>query len=157
MSCDIMPAFTPLHLNDVLSPDSDIWTQSTPCTGSTVPFATKKDITDAYLLMKRSAEEQALLTMEMHNSLDYWKRCITNLKKTIDTARCKDDLYSHGVASLLQQHLWKIELTHSKAEAAFQDILLPSLDHPCSSTMEEQESDSSVTDWSDDGEDDSDN
>ena len=87
---------------------------------STVPSSLKKDITDAYLLMKRCEEELELLTSEMNNALEYWRKCAEYIKQGIDDARADSrSQYSCGVASLLQQRLWVIELTYSRAQAAF--------------------------------------
>ena len=83
--------------------------------------------------MKRCEEELELLTAEMHNALDYWRKCAECIKQAIDTVKAdSSSQYSHGVASLLQQHLWVIELTYSRAQAAFEDILSPA---ECSSTV----------------------
>ena len=54
---------------------------------STVPSSLKKDITDAYLLMKRCEEELELLTSEMNNALEYWRKCAECIKQGIDDAR----------------------------------------------------------------------
>ena len=89
----------------------------------TKPSIVKKDITDSYLLMKRYVEEQKLLTAEMQNTLEYWSKCAGCVKQKIDAARCNSDQYSRGVTSLLQQHLWMIELTNCNAHAAFGTIL----------------------------------
>jgi hypothetical protein len=133
ISSEITPSFPPLSLSDVLSPDSDIWTKHAQLeANSTVPSSLKKDITEAYLLMKRCEEELELLTAEMHNALEYWKKCIDCIKNSIDDAKAdSSSQYSRGVASLLQQHLWVIELTYSRAQAAFGDIISPA---ECSSS-----------------------
>ena len=124
VSSEISPSFSPLLLSDVLSPDDDIWKQHEwHHTNSTVPSSLKKDITDSYLHMKRCEEEQKLLTAEMQNTLEYWSKRAVRVKQKIDAARCNSDQYSRGVTSLLQQHLWMIELTNSNAHAAFGTIL----------------------------------
>ena len=83
----------------------------------------KKDITEAYLLMQRSREEQQLLTVEMRNALDFWNSCAQSLQEGIDSMRSKTDLYSRGAASTLQQNLWTIDYIRSRAEAAFQILV----------------------------------
>ena len=61
--------------------------------------------------------------VEMRNALDFWNSCAQSLQESIDSMRSKTDLYSSGAASTLQQHLWVIDYTRSRAEAAFQPIL----------------------------------
>lgn len=61
---------------------------------------------------------------------------------------CESDSsqYSMGVASLLQQRLWVIDLTHSRAQAAFGNITSASSE---SLNVSDQDSDSSDSDiWS---------
>ena len=83
----------------------------------------KKDITEAYLLMQRSKEEQQLLTVEMRNALDFWNSCAQSLQEGIDSMKSKTDLDSRGAASTLQQHLWTIDYLRSRAKAAFQILV----------------------------------
>ena len=124
VSSEVEPYFSPLLFSDVLSPDSNLWMQYAQHeANSTVPSSLKKDITDAYLLMKR-CEELELLTSEMNNALEYWRKCAECIKQGIDDARADSrSQYSCGVASLLQQRLWVIELTYSRAQAAFGYVL----------------------------------
>lgn len=73
--------------------------------------------------MKRCEEEQKLLTAEIHNTLEYWAKRADCVKQQIDAVRCNTSQYARGVTSLLQQHLWAIELTYSNAQAVFRNIL----------------------------------
>ena len=123
VSSHILPSLSPLNLQDVLSPDDIFWTQYIPSTSCRLPFTMKKDITEAYLLMQRSKEEQQLLTVEMRNALDFWNSCAQSLQEGIDSMKSKTDLYSRGAASTLQQHLWTIDYLRSRAKAAFQILV----------------------------------
>ena len=70
----------------------------------------------------------------MSNALDYWRKCAESIKQGID-AIISDSVisqYSKGVASILQQRLWAIELTTSKAQSSFHNI--SSTDESSSST-----------------------
>ena len=145
VSSHIQPSFSPLHLHDVLSPDSIFWTQDMPSTSCTLPFTVKKNIIEAYLLMQRSEEEQQLLTTEIRNAIDFWNGCAVTLQESIDSMKSKTDLYSCGAASILQHHLWAIDFVRSQAEAVFQTI--PITENHCSAAVQAtlQESDSSDT------------
>ena len=125
VSSEISTSFSPLILSDVLPADADIWQKYSPDTSTPVhvPLSVKKDITDAHFLMKRCEEELQLLTAEMHNSLTHWVNCAESIKESIATLRSDSSQYSRGLTSLLQQRLWVIELTHSRAQDAFGDIL----------------------------------
>ena len=57
-------AFVPLHLEDVLSPESEFW-QCPQATASEIPVNIKRDIIEAHLLLKRCDEELMLLRNEM--------------------------------------------------------------------------------------------
>ena len=129
VSSEISASFSAIPLTDVLSPEAEIWERLAPSlldtnpSSTAVPFSLKKDISDAHFLLKRCEEELQLLTAEMHNALGYWVKCVDCIKQNIETVRSDSSQYSRGVTSLLQQRLWVIELTHSKAQSAFRNIL----------------------------------
>ena len=127
ISSEIYPLFSPLQLSDILSPDSEMWQKPRSGATSNVPPSLKKDITDAYLMKKRCDEELQLLTTEMHNALDYWRRSAECIKDNIEALRSNSDsdMYSRGLISLLQKRLWVIELTSSKAQVVFSNIISP--------------------------------
>lgn len=155
VSSDISPSFSPLSLTDVLSPDAEIWQkhalEDISTTNTTIPLSLKKDITDAYLLMKRCEVELHLLSTEMHTALTYWQKSADNIKQNINAMKSDSSQYSMGVASLLQQRLWVIDLTHSRAQAAFGNIISASSLSASSESLNvsDQDSDSSDSDISD--------
>ena len=144
-------------MTDFLSPEAEIWDPEklapslldTNQCSTDVPFILKKDITDAHFLLKRCEEELQLPTAEMHNALECWLKCVDCIKQNIDAVRSDSNQYSRGVASLLQQRLRVIELTHCKAQSAFGNIL--SGYSPCNAPYDLHESDlsDSETDNSD--------
>lgn len=150
VSTDISPCFSPLLLTDILSPDNKIWHQYTHGTSSTVPPGVKKDITDAYLLKQRCEEELQLLTAEMTNALDYWRKCADCMKQSISAMNSKSTQYTRGATSLLQQRLWVVELAHSKAQSAFTNILSPVPSECPTSTVHHDLHDSDFSESEDD-------
>ena len=79
-------AHIPICLEEALLPDSDFWqTVHVAMPGSSaLSWSTKKDITSAYLLKKRSEEELCLLKEEMQNVLVYcrqFKELLNNLTR----------------------------------------------------------------------------
>ena len=118
------------------------WTQDRPYTSSSVPFTVKKNIIEAYLLMKRSKEEQQLLIIEMKTALEFWSGRVESLRERISTANSTNDLYSRGAAAIIQQHLWITDLTRSRAEAAFQSIFDQLSQHTLTESDESSDTDS---------------
>ena len=62
-------------LQEVLCPDAKFWEQSELSTMATT-WDTKKDLIQAYLMLKRSEEELALLEKEKLNTLEYWSKAV---------------------------------------------------------------------------------
>ena len=76
--------------------------------------------------MKRCEEELSLISTEMHNTLDYWRKYAESIKQSSNASATESSCqYSRGVISLLQQYLLVIELSYSRAQAAFGSILSP--------------------------------
>ena len=157
VSSEISAFFSAIPLTDVLSPEAEIWDPEkfapslldTNQSSTAVPFSLKKYMMHAHFLLKRCEEELHFLTAEMHNTLEYWLKCVDCIKQNIEAMKSDSSQYSRGVASLLQQRLQVIELTHSKAQSAFGNIL--SGYSPCNTPYDLHESDlsNSETDTSD--------
>ena len=93
-------------LAEVLSPDSDFW--KTPPPQSLSPHLSqdlswdvKKDITQAYLLIKRS-EELDLLSEEKNNVLSYWVKQKVIIIQQIDDSHivAEDSCTPHSTGSV---------------------------------------------------------
>ena len=96
-------AVVPLCLDDVLSPESEFW-QCPRATASEIPVNIKRDIIEAYLLLKRCDEELVLLRSEMHNVIDYYdvkeKKIISVLQKFTGNELTQ---FQRGCISLLKK------------------------------------------------------
>ena len=73
---------------------------------------------------------------------------IRDKKLNIDAMKSDLSQYSMGVASLLQKRLWVIDLTHSRAQAAFGNIISASSLSASSESLNvpDQSSDSDISD-----------
>ena len=147
----INDAHVPICVEEALLPDSDFWQTVAMPSSSPLSWSTKKDITSAYLLKKRSEEELRLLKGEMQNVLVYCRQFEELLNNLIDNTRSSVDQYSKGLASLLLKKLEDVRLYHSTAEATFTKVegLLPSTessDNESESSDEDTDSDSSDED-----------
>lgn len=100
----------PRAISDVLSPTSYFWggTASNKTDSSSVPYKMKKDIIQAFMLMKRSKEELELLKDDMCASVSYWfsrTECIANRMAELD----QDDNFSRGARCLLTKLKWEAD------------------------------------------------
>ena len=127
---------------EIFSLDSDFW-QPTVNSSSRLPWSTQKEITSAYLLMKRTGEELTLLREEVERVLMYCRQQKELLARKIHHTRSSKEQYSRGLISLLVQKLADVELYHSKAVATFAKVdgLLTSSE-TIPSTCRDYESDS---------------
>ncbi len=111
-------------LQEVLSPDSEFWSSQTlllpvsesMSSHSSISWEKKKEMTQAYLLIKRSNEELCLLSEEKQNTIDYW----TEMKDSIEhclvaCAKQPQTLYSEGSIALLKKLLFEVEYSRSNA------------------------------------------
>ena len=111
-------------LEEVLSPDSGFWNnQQSPAISSvldTLSWDGKKDIIQAYLLVKRSEEELSLLAEEKCNTLAYWgqQRDLIN-KHITSTTEDSSTQYSAGSIALLKKLLREVETHYSTIVALF--------------------------------------
>ena len=127
---------------EILCLDSDFW-QPTVSSSSKLPWSTQKEITSAYLLMKRTGEELSLLSEEAERVLMYCRQQKELLARQIHHTRSSKDQYSKGLISLLLRKLADVESYHSKAVATFAKVdgLLTSSE-TIPSTCSDYESDS---------------
>ena len=115
---------TPVTLGEVLSPDADFWQTPLPhaphiSLSCELSWNTKKDIIQAYLLIKRCEEELLLLSEEKQNVLSYWLYQKEAIQQQLATMTDLSSLYGLGSRALLQKYIYEIELLHSTAQALF--------------------------------------
>ena len=106
----------------------------------------KREVINAFLLIKRSEEDLNLLNAEMERVLQYYvqrKECIVH---ELDTMKDEpQSLYTSGVMALLHKLLWEVELHHSKAVTVFTQINSSVHTSSTSSGSDTSESDSIST------------
>lgn len=105
----------------MLSPDADFWQSPHLSTGdsSDISWSTKKDIIQAYLLMKRSEEELLLLSEEKENILSYWSDQKKAIEQQLATTTESFTQYTLGSRALLQKRLSEVDLMYSTASVLF--------------------------------------
>lgn len=109
---------------DVVSPDSDFWSVPTT-TEDSIPWSLKRNISQAFLLLKRTEEELCLLKEEMQHVLHYWE--VQKDKITAALVVYSDnDGSNRGARALLHKLLWEAELNLARASATFSPILINS-------------------------------
>ena len=112
---------TKVTLAEVLSLDADFWKNPQLSTGvsSDISWSTKKDIIQAYLLVKRSEEELLLLSEEKENVLSYWSDQKKAIEQQLATTTESFTQYTLGSRALLQKRLSEIDLMYSTASVLF--------------------------------------
>ena len=128
-------------MDDVLSPESEFW-QCPQATASEIPVNIKRDIIEAYLLLKRCDEELVLLRNEMHNVIDYYdvkeKKIISVLQKFTSNELTQ---FQRGCISLLKKLQGEVNHFRSIAVSAYASVItVPKF--PPSVDMSEDSSDS---------------
>ena len=87
LQLDIGREQSPLQLQEILPINSEFW-QTFPLaeytTSRGVPWNTKRDVIQAFLLKKRSEEELQLLEDAMQNVLEYWSNRIAAITGEIE-------------------------------------------------------------------------
>lgn len=152
---DICREHSPLQLQEVLPINSELW-QSSPLpecmTSRSVPWHSKREIIQAFLLKQRCEEELQLLEDAMRNVLEYWSNRIAAITGEIEQLQENDDglaQFNIGAINSLKHLLWESELQISKAVASFRNIIV--VDHLLVDTAAELtgqcdlDSDSSIT------------
>jgi hypothetical protein len=120
-------------LQEVLCPDAKFWEQSELSTMATT-WDAKKYLIQAYLMLKRSVEELALLEKEKLNTLEYWSKLKTVINQYLLSFQ-PSDKHSIGVIALLKTRLCDAEHIHSTCKAVF-----ATLDHHDEDNSEDGES-----------------
>ncbi len=68
-----------------------------------VPWKTREEIIQAFLTMKRSQEELALLQSDMICTVKYWHPRIQNLVEQLKAQEHSEDQYIRGTNSMLRK------------------------------------------------------
>lgn len=156
LQLDISRGQSPLQLQEILPINSEFWrTSSLPeCkTSKGVPWHTKRDVIQAFLLKKRCEEELQLLKDAMQNVLEYWSNRIAAITGEIEQLQENDgSQFNIGAINSLKHLLWKSELQLSKAIALFRNIVddLVSMDTADACDQSDSDSDSSTSSESED-------
>jgi hypothetical protein len=133
---DISGEQSPLQLQEILPINSELW-QTSPlpeCTSSTsrgVPWHTKREVIQAFLLTNCCEEGLLLLEDAMRNVLEYWSNRMAAITGEIEKRHESNDSLSQfniGAINSLKHLLWESELRISKAVALFRNIII---DHSC--------------------------
>ena len=103
-----------MQLQEILPINSEFW-QTFPLaehtTSSGVPWNTKRDVIQAFLLKKRSEEELQLLEDAMQNMLEYWSNRIAAITGEIERLQENDNSqFNVGAINSLRHLLWEAEL-----------------------------------------------
>ena len=122
-TCCLVANGIPVALEEVVSPDAVFWQNSMLATpiSSTPSWNVKKDIIQAYLLIKRCEEELLLLSEEKKNVLAYWAYQKEAVQQQLATMYVTDPctLYTSGARALLLKYQWEVDLMHSNTLALF--------------------------------------
>ncbi len=121
-----------------------------------VPWKTREEIIQAFLTMKRSQEELALLQSDMICTVKYWHPRIQNLVEQLKAQEYSEDQYIRGTNSMLRKWKRDAELQCQKAISLFSAFVMISSDisvRATESTIETDESDDDLDEYSTDEED----
>lgn len=140
-SLQVDPKYPTLMLSEILSPTCDLWMPTLYTSVSTnVSTTARRDIIEAFLLLKRCEKELILLKSDMSNVVLYWKsrenHAKTSLRKLTDEAD-QDLLYNSGCICLLKKHILEINLILTKCISSFSSVVSSNL--PESSVPSETE------------------
>ena len=130
-SLQVDPKYPMLMLTEILSPTCDLWMPTSYTSASmSVSTTARRDIIEAFLLLKRCEKELTLLKSDMSNVVSYWKsrenHTKNSLKKLTDEAD-QDLLYNSGCICLLKKHILEVQLILTKCISSFSSIVSPNL------------------------------
>ena len=112
-------------LSDVLFLGSDFWKcGSLHSSSENVPWKTKGEIIQAFLLMKRCREEIHMLEVDMTAVIQYWfDRIITIEKRLDELSSSSEDMYTCGQKFLLNRLKVEAVHDHQKAYLSFSRVI----------------------------------
>lgn len=107
-------------LQEVLSLESEFWMSRRHVnTSDSIPWKTKEELVQTYLLIKRCEEEESMLTADMISTLKYWKNHVNSVNLRLDEIGDPKTQYEHGLRCILQRSLLLAEFQHHRAVNAF--------------------------------------
>ena len=101
----------PLRLEDALDP-SELTTIMQPNISHS-----KRELIDAYLIIKRADEELSMVAVEMTNTLKHYEQQLMAVKNCIEQYRTGVDAFSRGAVALLQALLVKLHARVSECHS----------------------------------------
>lgn len=105
-------------LQEILLPQSEFWMKnSVKTTNSSIPWKTREDIVQAFILKKRCEEEMDMLRSDMVETIGYWFNDIQSITKELAKFECPTNIFHRGLRSILLQMKQKAQLKHSQAVA----------------------------------------
>ena len=136
-----------LMLTNILSPSCDFWMPTSHAGKSArVSTTARRDIIEAFLLLKRCKKELTLLKSDMNNVISYWELQERNLKASLEMfsdEAGQDVLYNCGCVCILKKQLLDVQLILTQCVSSFSDVLSPSRPDLNLSVALDDESDSS--------------
>lgn len=147
-TCSQLDGHQPYSISEVIIPESDYWSTSVHSSAHK-DWSLRRNISQAFLLMKRIEEELGLLREEMRCVINYWRLYKDKISATLSTSNNEDEA-SRGAQALLRKLLWEVEVNLSRAIDAFSPIL--SSTGTITSTMDfESDSEESEVESDDEG------
>lgn len=131
------------ELEDVLKPQSNFWSedQSGTSTTSCIPWKSKEELINAYILVKRCEEELKMLKSDMQETVQYWFQVVANITEKLQELTSPADSFTHGLKCKLLCLKEHAELQYHRTRSTFSKYVpLPSppiLAIPCSRTISE--------------------
>ncbi len=149
-----------LMLADILSSSCTFWMPTTYASvhvSTSISTTTKRDIIEAFLLLKRCKKELTLLKTDMSNVISYWELRANTAKvslKTLSDEAGQDVLYNRGCVCILKKKLLEIETILTQCVSSFSGTGIissdrPDLDLPVAFDTESDSDSSDSSDFSD--------
>ena len=107
-------------VQEVLSLNSDFWmSRHHVSTSDSIPWKTKEELVQTYLLIKRCEEEKSMLTADMISTLKYWQNHVNSVTSRLEGIGDQKTQYEHGLQCVLQRSLLLAEFQHHRAANTF--------------------------------------
>ncbi len=107
-------------LQGVLSLESEFWMHRRYVhTSDSIPWKTKEELIQAYLLTKRCEEDECMLKTDMLSTVKYWYDQVQSITLTLQEIGDLKNQYELGLRCLLQQYKLVAELQHGQAVNIF--------------------------------------
>ncbi len=114
--------------------------QCLPSSSKPLPSQSKREVIDAYLMLKRSTEEILLLHAEMKNITQYYSNLKATIEECVELFSQRDDDFGRGAVSLLQSMKVAVEGALNECTRSF------SIVSPVNASMDSDTDSASDTD-----------